>query len=290
MNKYEKSTLIATPFVILLGYFLGIVGSSSENQIFGIDLYLFIVLITYLIQYIVFIPSYIFQTEKYFDITASLTYIFITIFASFSSIFQSIKSLTIAVMVLIWASRLGAFLFKRVHVVGKDVRFDEAKKSFIRFFGFWNLQALWITFTSIAALVVITSNTDQNVDIYYFIGVVIWSIGFYFEVVSDSQKMKFKMDESNNGKFISSGLWSISRHPNYFGEIMIWLGVAIIAFPVLSGFQYFALSSPVFVYLLLTRASGIPILEKNADKKWGGQEAYEEYKKNTPVLIPKLFS
>jgi len=102
--------------------------------------------------------------------------------------------------------------------------------------------------------------------------------------------MKFKMDESNNGKFISSGLWSLSRHPNYFGEIMIWLGVAIIAFPVLSGYQYFALSSPVFVYLLLTRASGIPILEKNADKKWGGQEAYEEYKRNTPVLIPKLFS
>jgi len=149
---------------------------------------------------------------------------------------------------------------------------------------------LWITFTSIAALVVITSNTDQNVDIYYFIGVVIWSIGFYFEVVSDSQKMKFKMDESNNGKFISSGLWSLSRHPNYFGEIMIWLGVAIIAFPVLSGYQYFALSSPIFVYLLLTRASGIPILEKNAEKKWGGQEAYEEYKRNTPVLIPKLFS
>lgn len=290
MNKYEKSTLIVTPFVIFIGYLLGLAGSNSNNQIASIDQYLFIVLITYLIQYIVFIPSYILQTEKYFDITAALTYIFITIFASFTSVFQSVKSITVAVMVLIWASRLGAFLFKRVHVVGKDKRFDEAKKSFIRFFGYWNLQALWITFTSIAALVVITSNTDQSIDIFYLIGVFVWLIGFYFEVVSDSQKMKFKMNESNNGKFITSGLWSKSRHPNYFGEILIWSGVAIISFPVLSGIQYFALSSPVFVYLLLTRASGIPILEKNADKKWGGQEEYEEYKKNTPVLIPKIFN
>jgi len=289
MNKYEKSTLVVTPFVILLGYLLGVAGSGSDNKIAGIDLYLFIVLLTYVIQYIVFIPSFIFQTEKYFDITASLTYIFITIIASFSSVFNSIKSLTLAVMVLVWASRLGAFLFKRVHVVGKDVRFDEAKKSFIRFFGFWNLQALWITFTSIAALVVITSNTDQSVDAFYIVGVAIWLIGFYFEATADSQKMKFKMNQSNTGKFISTGLWSKSRHPNYFGEIMIWLGVAIIAFPVLSGLQYFALTSPVFVYLLLTRASGIPILEKNADKKWGGQEDYEKYKSSTPILFPKFF-
>ena len=289
MNKYEKSTLIATPFVILIGYFLGVAGSTPENQIADINLYLIIVLITYLIQYIVFIPSFIFQTEKYFDITASLTYIFIIIFASFYSELNSIKSLTLVVMVLIWASRLGIFLFKRVHIVGKDVRFDEAKKSFIRFFGYWNLQALWITFTSIAALVVITSNTDQTIDIYYVVGLLIWSIGFYFEVTADSQKMKFKLNENNTGKFISTGLWSKSRHPNYFGEIMIWLGVAVIAFPVLSGLQYFALSSPVFVYLLLTRASGIPILEKNADRKWGGQKDYEDYKTNTPILFPKLF-
>jgi len=106
--------------------------------------------------------------------------------------------------------------------------------------------------------------------------------------MADAQKSRFKADPGNRGKFIQSGLWSRSRHPNYFGEIVLWTGVMIIALPVLQGWQWVALVSPLFVILLLTRVSGVPLLEKKADQAWGGQPEYEAYKKQTPVLIPRL--
>jgi steroid 5-alpha reductase family enzyme len=116
----------------------------------------------------------------------------------------------------------------------------------------------------------------------------VWVFGFAMEAIADYQKSRFNASPANQGKFINTGLWSRSRHPNYFGEIVLWVGVAIIALPVLQGWQWVALISPVFVTLLLTRISGVPLLEKKADEMWGGQEDYEAYKKNTPVLIPRL--
>jgi steroid 5-alpha reductase family enzyme len=120
------------------------------------------------------------------------------------------------------------------------------------------------------------------------VGFLIWVFGFAFEVIADSQKSRFKADPANEGKFINTGLWARSRHPNYFGEIVLWIGVAVIAFPVLQGWQLVTLISPVFVTLLLTRISGLPMLERRADETWGGQEDYEAYKGRTPVLIPRL--
>jgi len=108
------------------------------------------------------------------------------------------------------------------------------------------------------------------------------------EVIADAQKSHFNADPANKDKFIQTGLWSRSRHPNYFGEIVLWIGVLIIAMPVLQGWQWAALISPVFVTLLLTRISGVPLLEKKADQEWGGQAGYETYKKQMPVLIPRL--
>ena len=96
-----------------------------------------------------------------------------------------------------------------------------------------------------------------------------------------------RSDPSNKDKFINTGLWAWSRHPNYFGEIVLWIGVAVIALPVMKGWQFLTLISPVFVYLLLTKISGIPLLENKSDEKWGGQEDYEKYKADTPVLMLK---
>jgi len=147
---------------------------------------------------------------------------------------------------------------------------------------------LWVTFTMVAALITITTTTRKELDLFALIGLLVWVFGFTMEVMADYQKSRFNADKANQGKFIQSGLWSRSRHPNYFGEITLWIGVMIIALPVLHGWQWVALISPVFVALLLTRVSGIPLLEKKADQKWGGQEAYETYKKQTPVLIPRI--
>ena len=119
------------------------------------------------------------------------------------------------------------------------------------------------------------------------IGFLVWLLGFGIEVAADQQKSKFKADPANREKFINTGLWSWSRHPNYFGEIVLWIGVAIIALPILSGWQWLTMISPVFITLLLTRISGVPMLEARADEKWGGQVEYEAYKAKTSILIPR---
>jgi steroid 5-alpha reductase family enzyme len=180
-------------------------------------------------------------------------------------------------------------LFRRIQKAGKDDRFDDLKPSFIRFLNVWTIQGLWVTFTAAAALVAITTTHRQALDAFAVIGLLVWVCGFAFEVIADAQKNRFSANPANKGKFIQTGLWARSRHPNYFGEIVLWIGVAVIALPVLQGWQWVALISPVFVTVLLTRVSGVPLLEAKADKKWGGQPEYEAYKKRTPVLIPRLF-
>jgi steroid 5-alpha reductase family enzyme len=170
--------------------------------------------------------------------------------------------------------------------VGKDTRFDAIKPSFIRFLNAWTLQGLWVSLTLAAALAAITTTIRKDLAVFALIGVLVWLAGFGIEATADYQKSRFRADPANQGTFIHSGLWAWSRHPNYFGEITLWIGVALIALPVLRGWQWVTLISPVFVFLLLTRVSGVPLLEKSADKKWGGQGDYEAYKRRTPVLVP----
>jgi steroid 5-alpha reductase family enzyme len=137
-----------------------------------------------------------------------------------------------------------------------------------------------------AALAAITSETRLGLGIFALVGFLTWVLGFGIEVIADQQKSKFRAEPHNAGKFINTGLWSWSRHPNYFGEIVLWIGVALIAVPVLSGWQWLTMISPIFVVILLTRVSGLPMLEKRADEKWGGQPDYEDYKNKTSILIP----
>ena len=236
----------------------------------------------------VFAPAYWRQTEKFFDLTGSLTDITISTLALAFSPKVDARAILLWIMVVVWALRLGSFLFRRIHKTGKDDRFDEIKSSWIRFLNTWTIQALWVTFTASAALIAITTVTRKGLDIFALIGFLVWVFGFTFEVVADYQKSRFNADPNNKGKFIKTGLWSRSRHPNYFGEITLWIGVIIIALPVRQGWQWVALIFPVFVTLLLTRVSGVPLLEKKSDQKWGGQIEYETHKKQTPVLIPWL--
>jgi steroid 5-alpha reductase family enzyme len=288
MKTADRNSLIAFPVLILIGVLVALAGSQGGVSIAGVPLFALSVGLVFLIQWIVFIPAYLFQTEKFFDLTGSITYISVVTIAFVFSKAMDVRTILLSALVVIWAIRLGTFLFRRIHKAGKDDRFDEIKPSFIRFLNVWTIQALWVTFTMAAALAAITTTTRKGLDLFVIIGFLIWAIGFSIEVVADSQKKRFNANPDNKGKFIQTGLWSRSRHPNYFGEIMLWFGVAVIVLPVLQGWQWIVLLSPVFVTLLLTRVSGVPLLEKKADKKWGGQEDYESYKKTTPVLIPRF--
>lgn len=287
MKKAERNALIALPIIILIGVGIAFAGSDNGAVALGLPLFALAVGLALIIQWVVFIPAFIGQSEKFFDLTGSLTYISVTIIAVLLSPVVDGRSLLLLALVVIWAGRLGTFLYKRVHKVGKDGRFDEIKRSFPRFLMTWTLQGLWVTFTFAAALAAITSSQRQELGIFALIGFLVWLFGFAFEAIADNQKNRFRDDPANKGKFIQTGLWAKSRHPNYFGEIMLWIGVAIIAVPVLQGWQWVVMISPVFVTLLLTRVSGVPMLEKRADEKWGGQEDYEAYKDRTPVLIPR---
>jgi len=287
----NRNSLIVFPILILIGFLVALAGSQSGATLGGIPIFALAIGLAFLIQWLAFIPAYLMQTEKFYDLTGSITYISVigvAVYYSHYSVDLDARSILLAALVILWALRLGTFLFTRIKKAGKDDRFDEIKPSFIRFLNVWTIQGLWVTFTAAAALVGITTATRKELDVFAIVGFLVWIFGFAFEVIADSQKSRFNVDPNNKGKFIQSGLWSRSRHPNYFGEIVLWIGIAIITFPVLQGWQWVSMISPIFVTLLLTRVSGVPLLEKKADKKWGGQEEYEAYKKNTPVLIPRL--
>jgi steroid 5-alpha reductase family enzyme len=288
MKASDRNSLIVFPVLILIGLLVAAAGSQGGSRVAGFPVFALLVGLAFLIQWLVFIPSYWRQSEKLFDLTGSLTYITLSTLALLLSASGDSRAILVWALVVIWAARLGTFLFSRIRKAGKDDRFDEIKPSLIRFLNVWTIQGLWITLTMIAALVTITAARRKELDLFALVGFLIWVFGFSMEVVADYQKRRFSSDPSNIGKFIQTGLWSRSRHPNYFGEITLWTGVLIIALPILQGWQWVALISPVFVTLLLTRVSGIPLLEKKADQKWGGQEDYEAYKKATPVLIPRV--
>ena len=288
MKKNDRNALFVFPILIIIGFLVALAGSQGGSKIGGIPVFALSVGLAFLIQWLAFIPAFQMQTEKFFDLTGSITYISVISLAAFLSAGLDARSILLWALVVIWATRLGTFLFRRIRKAGKDDRFDEIKPSFIRFLNVWTIQGLWVTFTMVAALIAITTTNHKPLDIFAIIGFLVWIVGISIEVAADAQKSRFNANPENKGKFIQTGLWSRSRHPNYFGEIVLWVGVAVIALPVLQGWQWIALISPIFVTLLLTRVSGIPLLEKKADQKWGGQEDYEAYKQKTPVLIPRL--
>ena len=288
MNEKSRKALISVPIAVGAGVFIAVAGSQGGSTMGGLPVFALGVAAAFVIQWLVFVPSYKAQTEKFYDLTGALTYIAITVFLVLASPGVDARGLLLAAMVVLWAVRLGSYLFRRVMKHGKDDRFDELKTDFARFLNTWTLQGLWVVLTAALAWVAITSDKKVGLDGFFWVGLLVWALGIAVETVADVQKTRFKADPANEGRFINTGLWSRSRHPNYFGEITLWVGIAIIALPVLQGWQWVALVSPVFVALLLVRGSGVPPLEEKADRKCGGQPDYEAYKKDTPVLVPKL--
>jgi len=286
MNKEDKKALFALPIVLLVALgFIVAIGSETWSEI-DLSIAAYPVGLAFMLQWIAFVPAYLKKTEHFYDLVGGLSFISVTCLCMFLSTNYSLRAMVLCVMVLLWAGRLGVFLFIRVRRSGKDGRFDAIKQSLPRFLIAWTAQGLWITFTLAPVMAVILSGRRHDLDLFFAVGSLVWLFGYVFECVADLQKYRFKSDPDNRGKFIQSGLWSISRHPNYFGEITLWLGISIIALPVLSGWQYFTLSSPMCVYCLLRYISGVPLLEKSADERWGALPAYQDYKRTVPLLVP----
>ena len=278
-------------FIIIISLFLTYLISSDSIFFFDYKSVYVLWLLIFIIHILVFIPSYIYQTEHYYDLTGGITFVSSVLFLLIGRYFyfNSIDnvSLVVSLLVSIWTIRLSSFLFLRVKKVGKDVRFTEIKKDFKRFLLAFMLSGLWVFMCLLPTIVILTSSVLKEFNILIIFGIIVWIIGFVFEIVADIQKTEF--NKKNKGKFISSGLWSLSRHPNYFGEFTLWTGLAIISISFLSGVMYVVLISPIFIYLLLNKVSGVNLLEDIAEERWGSEKEYQDYKKNTPVFFPKLF-
>ncbi len=287
MENTNSRSVIAILIVLIVAAGIAFAGSQGGSDINGIPVYAVGVALAFIINWLAFIPAQIQKTEKFFDLTGSITYITVLLVAVTLSPVVDARSMLLVGIIGVWAIRLGSFLFLRIRAAGEDRRFREIKRSFARFLLTWTLQGLWVTFSLAAALAAITTELRLELGVIEWLGFLVWVFGFGFEVIADRQKSQFKEKPENDGKFIRTGLWSWSRHPNYFGEIVLWIGVALIALPVLRGWQLVTLISPIFVTLLLTRISGIPMLENRADEKWGGQQDYEAYKSKTSILIPR---
>ena len=267
--------------------------SFNSIELSGENLVVHLLVMIFVIQWIAYIPAFIFKTEKFYDLTGSLTYITAILFALYSTnTFQNLDlgSLIIGLAIIMWAVRLGSFLFMRIHKDKKDGRFDSIKTSFSQFFMTWTLQGMWVFICSSAALVAIANPTGVVINSIFILGAALFVLGFVVEVIADNQKTAFRSIPENKDSFINEGLWARSRHPNYFGEITLWTGITVMGISTFEGMNYLAIFSPIFSYLLLVYVSGVRMLEYRGLKKWGHLHDYKDYKKNTPKLIPKIFS
>jgi len=286
VKREERNALLGLPALLIVAAGLSWAGSRGGGSVVGIPVFALCVGLAFVVQWLAFVPAYVLQTERFFDITGSFTYISVAAVAVALGPGADARTLVLLGLISVWAIRLGLFLLRRVRKAGKDERFDSIKRSFPRFLLTWTLQGMWVSFTLAAALAAFSSSARRPFDGFAWAGLVIWLVGFGIEATADVQKSRFRSEASNRGRFIQSGLWAWSRHPNYFGEIVLWVGIAVIAAPVLRGWQFVTMISPVFVAVLLTRISGIPILERRADERWGKEPDYQAYTRRTSVLIP----
>ena len=229
---------------------------------------------------LLFIPAFLFNTDKLTDLSYSLSFIFLVATSFLLSSFK-VANVLVSILIIFWALRLGIFLFIRIQNIKKDKRFNYIRNNFFKFFSFWFIQGLSVWIILIPFLFFINSNQQQ----FFILGIIIWLTGFIIESISDFQKYQNKKNHPDS--YISTGLWKFSRHPNYFGEILCWIGIYLTVFPSLNSLEkLISLISPIYIFILLRFISGIPLLEKSANKKYKKNKQYRKYKAQTNLLIP----
>lgn len=290
--KGAGRSLVIALIAAALGLGFAFLAGGSSVMLGGISAVFACALIALGVNWLAFIPAAAAQSDRFYDTTGALTYLSVIAAACFAAVSANggldPRALAVAAMVGVWTVRLGAFLYTRIHAAGgTDVRFEKIKVNPPRFLVAWTMQACWVIFTASAALIIITAPNPPPLDGFFWAGAALWLTGFAFEVIADDQKRRFKADPANKGRFITTGLWAWSQHPNYFGEITLWTGIAVIALPLLSGWGWLALFSPMFVTLLLTKVSGINLLDAIAKQRWGQDPAWRTYVASTPKLLPR---
>lgn len=239
--------------------------------------------ISLLIQVFFFLFAFFYKTDKVTDLSYGATFIVLSLFFLVKNNTYSLVEMTIVFLVTVWGLRLAWYLLQRIIKMGRDKRFDEIREKPLKLVSFWLMQAVvvWLIFIPVA---VVLSSVTKNPSTATAVGVLLWLSGFLIELISDQQKFLFKKQYPN--EFISTGLWRYSRHPNYFGEVLLWWGVFIVATPFLDGWLWLSIIGPLTISFVILFVSGIPVIEKSYDKKYGGRKDYREYKRSTSLFIP----
>jgi steroid 5-alpha reductase family enzyme len=225
------------------------------------------------------------RTDKVTDLSYSLSFVVLTIVLFFRGGNFSLPHILTAVLICAWGIRLGAYLFMRILKTGVDHRFDDMRHRPLRFARFWALQALTVWVVMLPAILLFSRPGRSAFSWVSILGFSLWALGFAIEAVSDTQKSVFKNDPANKNRFISTGLWKYSRHPNYLGESLLWWGLFIAAVPLFAGWDFLVVIGPLYLTLLLLFVSGVPLLEKSADSRHGNNAAYQEYKRRTSIFL-----
>ena len=291
----KPSLLRIAGALLTLGVALGIaMGTATEGvTVWGLPAMVACAIVAIGMNWLAFVPAAMQKTESYYDMVGSVTYLSVVglaLLAAYKNGLWRTESAVTAAMVGVWTLRLGVFLFKRIHRVGKDGRFDAIKVVPSKFFFAWTMQGLWVFVTLLAVLVTMLGampNATEVMDKHpvTWVGWSLWVLGFGIEVIADRQKSVFNSDPANQGRWIDVGLWRTSQHPNYFGEWLLWTGLFVAGIPGYAGLGWLACLSPLFVLLLLTKGSGIPILDERAMAKWGDNPAYLAYRSRTSKFI-----
>jgi steroid 5-alpha reductase family enzyme len=225
------------------------------------------------------------RTDVVTDLSYSLTFALLAVTLPFTGAGEPLQ-LAASLLVLVWAARLGTYLFRRILRMKVDHRFDGMRDRPLRFARFWLLQAIAVAVIMLPVTYLLDRESAPGLSAWAVAGGATWLAGLVLEAVADRQKSAFKARDENRGRFITTGLWRYSRHPNYFGELLVWWGLFLYAVPFLDGAAFAVVIGPVFITLLLLFVSGIPLLERSADEKHGHDPAYREYKRRTSILVP----
>jgi steroid 5-alpha reductase family enzyme len=218
------------------------------------------------------------------DIAWGLGYVMLCVYL-FIRYPTSQVSILLYTLVTIWGLRLSLHIYTRNKNKTEDFRYKAWRDEWGKFFFLRSYLQVFLL-QGVFLLIIISPVIHAAVaepmqwNVFTWIGVCCWMIGFYFQVVADWQLSVFKSDKTNKGLIIQSGLWKYSRHPNYFGEILMWWSIFLITIPITNSLYFIV--SPLTITLLLVFVSGIPMLEK----KYKGNPVFEDYKKRTSALIP----
>jgi len=225
------------------------------------------------------------RTDVVTDLSYSLSFAVLAIALPFLGAGEAVQ-LVASALVVVWAARLGGYLFRRIRRTKVDHRFDELRDDPLRFARFWLLQALAVAVIMLPVTYLVSREEVPGFGAWAIAGAALWLVGFLVEAVADLQKSAFKSRPGNRDRFVSSGLWRYSRHPNYFGEILVWWGLFAYAVPVLEGWAWLVVAGPLAITALLLFVSGIPLLERSAEERYGDDPAYREYRRRTSILVP----